>query len=122
MKFEQIINENKNLQNLRALNKKFDYNLGKILINNLSITNRLISSQNIKLNNLVKEYADLEGYDYVIKEGEKKEAYLEAYKAMFDEEIDIEALGYKRLTDRDLRDSDFDIETLEMINELMSKN
>lgn len=122
MKFEQIVNNNKILLNLRGLNKLFDYELGKILLTNLAITNKLVNAQNIKLNNLVAEYADVDGYDYVIKEGEKKDAYMEAYKAIFDEDIDIESMGYKHLTERNLRDSKFDIETLELLSALISQN
>lgn len=122
MKLQKIIENNKILSNLRSFGKQFEYDLGKTLLINLEVTNKLINSQNIKLNNLVTEYGELEGYDYVIKDPEKKEAYTAAFQAILDQDIDVVSLGYKHLTERNLRDSKFDLDTLAMISALIEQN
>lgn len=118
MKFEQILEINKNLITIKNLNKKFKFDFGKILLNNLNLTNKLVNIQNKKLNDLTLKYSIYDGYDYVINE-ENIDKYNIEYKKLYEEDINIKLLNLHLLNIDDLKDINFDITTVELLIPLL---
>lgn len=118
MKFEQILEINKNLITIKNLNKKFKFDFGKILLNNLNLTNKLVNIQNKKLNDLTLKYSIYDGYDYVINE-ENIDKYNIEYKKLYEEDININSIRLHLINKDDLKNVDFDITTVELLMPLL---
>lgn len=120
MKIETIITINNLLTNLQNLNKPFNYRLGKILLTDLMVTNKLISTQNVKLNSLITKYADLNSdNEFLIVDKEKIDQYNEEVNALYNDEVDIKSVGFVPLTE-DLIDQEntFDLVTIDILEKL----
>lgn len=122
MKIETIITINNLLTNLQNLNKPFNYRLGKILLTDLTVTNKLISTQNVKLNSLITKYADLnDDNEFLIVDKEKIDQYNEEVNALYNDEVDIKSVGFVPLTE-DLIDQEntFDLVTIDILEKLFN--
>ena len=115
MKFKYILDINKNLTKIKELNKKFDFELGKKLINDLNCTNLIVDEQNKKLNKIMLDLGDFDGYEYVLT-GEN----LQKYDDLFDEEFEIEGLQMIAIEDLNT-DTKFDLTTIELLTPLIKK-
>lgn len=114
MKFRNILEINKNLNQLKELNKKFDFELGQKLINNLKCTNLIVDEQNKKLNQIVFELGVFDGYEYVLS-GEN----IQISDDLFDEDFDVKDFQFITIDDL-ITDTKFDLTTIELLSPLIN--
>ena len=116
MKFEDILEINKSLIKIKDQNKQFDFELGAILVKNLQLTDKIVDEQNKKLNKLLVELGQFDGYDYVVpEEGELKEKC----DILFNEDIQCDEL--QEITPYDVKNCKFDLTTIELIIPMVKK-
>ena len=115
MKFSNILEINKNLNQIKELNKKFDFELGKKLVNDLKCTNLIVDEQNNKLTKIVTELGDFDGYEYVLSD----DKYDKKLNEILNEEFEIE--DFINITIDDLKtDTKFDLTTIELLTPLIN--
>jgi len=110
MKFEDILNINKSLTRIKEQKKQFSFEFGAILVKNLQITDKIVDEQNEKLNKLLIEIGEFDGYDYIVPEDE---VLKNKYNELFNE--DFKCNDLIEITLDDTKNSTFDLETIELI-------
>ena len=118
MKFEEILEINKNLEKIKKENKKFNFELANILVDNLKITDEIVEVQNEKLNKLLLEIGVFDGYDYVIPIDNK--ILNKKYQDLYDEDIDC--VNLQKLTFNDVSKCEFDLTTIELLKPIIKKH
>ena len=116
MNFIDILEINKSLIKIKDQNKQFDFELGSILVKNLQLTDEIVNEQNKKLNKLLIELGQFDGYDYVIPEDENLK---EKYDSLANEDIECEDL--QEITSEDVKNCKFDLTTIELIIPMLKK-
>jgi hypothetical protein len=115
MKLSKILQINSNLIKLKDKKKEFGFSLGKKLIHNLRVTNNIIEEENQKLTELIKSVGVFDGYEYIIND-------MELFKSMNDEMYnkDIANIGLLEISIDDLNNGSFDLETIELITNILT--
>src|ERR1035441_8490664 len=109
MNFKEFLKINKGLITKKNKKKHLDFELGAILVKNLQLTDKIVDEQNKKLNKLLVELGQFDGYDYVVpEEGELKEKC----DILFNEDIQCEEL--QEITPYDVKNCKFDLTTIEL--------
>lgn len=113
MKFDKILEINKNLIKIKEENKMFNLELGLKLIYNLNTTNLIVDKQNEKLNNLISDIGTFDGYDYIVEDNEELKS---KYRELYDEDIECDLLI---ITNNEAKGCQFDLTTLELIKPIL---
>ncbi len=115
MIFDKILEINKNLIKVKESNAVFNVSVGKKILFNIELTNSIIDKQNDKLKSFLSNSCEFDGFEYIIN---KDSAAYDEYMSFFNEDIEC---NLQMLTDIELNGLLLDLNTIELILQIMKK-
>lgn len=113
MKFDKILEINKNLIKIKEDRKPFNLEVGLKLLHNLNVTNLIVDNQNEKLNKQIIEMGIFDGYEYVVENADMINA---KYDDINNEDIPCNLL---MITKTDAVRCQFDLATIELLKPML---
>ena len=113
MKFNKILEINKNLIKIKEDGKLFNLLVGLKLINNLNVTNLIVDNGNEKLTKYITENGIFDGYEYVV---ENPDLLKNKYEDINNEDVPCDLL---MITKDDVVGCQFDLTTIELLKPLL---